>query len=316
MNMFKTNEIVDSVSEQEHDECVSMKTDDAWPKISVVTPSYNQGEFLERTILSVLNQSYPNLEYIIIDGSSTDASVEIIKKYEKDITYWVTEKDAGQTDAINKGWRMATGEIVAYLNSDDTYAPGAMRKVALYLKQHPQIDAVYGTCNLIDENDSIINVWEPTEFNLKSLVRCGISTIPQQTVFFRSHILKDIGFLDASLRHVMDYEYWIRIGQKFRIQRTPYILASFRIHNQSKTSLETSTQWQESCRIRAKYSDESKLLWAVGYWSYKIRRIWPKFIKPIILAKSNKERLAVLHPIRELIKSSVFATKQRLKDED
>ncbi len=294
----------------------SLIEDCSWPRITVVTPSYNQVQFLERTILSVLNQNYPNLEFIIIDGGSTDGSVEIIKKYEKHLAYWVTEPDKGQTDAINKGWRMATGKIVAYLNSDDTYTPGAMKNIVLYLKQHPGIDAVYGICNLIDENDDVINVWDPAEFNLKSLIRCGISTIPQQTVFFKSYIPQKIGLLDTSLRHAMDYEYWIRMGQKFRFQKTPYILANFRIHKERKTSLETGTQWLESCRVRAKYSDESKLRWAIGYWSYKISRIWPKFIKPVIFAKSNKERLAVLHPVRELMKSSVCATKQRLKDKD
>lgn len=285
----------------------------SWPRITVVTPSYNQAEFLERTIQSVLNQGYPNLEFIIIDGGSTDGSVEIIRKYEKQLAYWVSEQDAGQTDAINKGWKKATGQIIAYLNSDDTYMPQAMKNVASYFGRHPEVDAVYGTCNLIDEYDKVINVWEPSKFNLKALIRCGISTIPQQTVFFRSKILDDIGFLDSSLRHVMDYEYWIRIGQKFNFKKIPYIIANFRVQANSKTSLECNTQWLESCRIRAKYSDESKFQWAVGYYAYKIGRIWPKFVKPFISAKSNKEKRNVLYPTLELIKSTFLATKQRLK---
>jgi glycosyltransferase involved in cell wall biosynthesis len=304
------------VDESKITQVPSLSKECSWPKITVVTPSYNQAQFLERTILSVINQNYPNLEFMIIDGGSTDGSAEIIKKYENYLAYWVTEKDAGQTDAINKGWRRASGQIIAYLNSDDTYTPNAMKKVAAYFEQHPNVDAVYGVCNLIDENDKVINIWEPAEFSLKALLRCGISTIPQQTVFFRRKILDEIGFLDISLRHAMDYEYWIRIGQKFNFQKIPYTLANFRIQSKSKTSLESHTQWQESCRIRAKYLDESKLRWAFGYYTYKLRRIWPKFIRPFLSAKSNKERLNVIRPVSELIKSSFWATKQRLKNED
>lgn len=316
MKKFTSQEIKEFVSKPLFDEKVILNKDSSWPKISIVTPSYNQGQFLERTILSVLNQNYSNLEYIIIDGGSTDGSIEVIKKYEKSLTYWISEQDNGQANAINKGWRIATGEIVAYLNSDDTYTAGAIKNIALYFMQHPEVDAIYGTCNIINENDDVINVWEPAEFNVKTLIRCGISTIPQQTVFFRSYVLKEVGLLDTSLRHAMDYEYWIRMGQKFRIQKTPYVLANFRIHTKSKTSLETSTQWQESCRIRARYFDESKLRWAAGYWSYKISRIWPKFIKPFIFARSTKERLAVLHPVLELMRSSFCVTKQRLKEKN
>src|SRR3990172_2381086 len=115
-----------------------MTTKDEYPKITVVTPSYNQVSFLERTILSVLNQNYPNLEYIIIDGGSTDGSVEIIKKYESKLAYWVSEPDRGQSHAINKGWMRSSGEIMAYLNSDDTYRDGALFCIAKYFTEHPE----------------------------------------------------------------------------------------------------------------------------------------------------------------------------------
>jgi len=267
MKRFTSAEIRDFVSKANFDEKMILSKDPSWPKISIVTPSYNQGQFLERTILSVLNQNYPNLEYIIIDGGSTDGSVEIIKKYEKYIAYWVSEKDSGQADAINKGLRISTGQILAYLNSDDTYAPAALNNMVQYLTGHPDIDAIYGICNIIDENDQIVNQWHPAEFDIRALVRSGISTIPQQTVFFRRHILEKIGFLDTSLRHAMDYEYWIRTGKKFRVQKTPYVLANFRVHERSKTSLESSGQWQESCRISDMYSDENKFRWMVRYWN-------------------------------------------------
>jgi len=316
MKRYTSQEIEEFVSNPLFDEEVLLNKNSFYPKISIVTPSYNQAEFLERTILSVLNQEYANLEFIIIDGGSTDGSVEVIKRYEKYLAYWVTEQDEGQTDAINKGWRIASGEILAYLNSDDTYVPGTMRNVAQYLIYHSKVDAIYGTCNIIDESDHIVNVWHPAQFNIRTLIRSGISTIPQQTVFFRSHVLKEIGLLDTSLRHAMDYEYWVRMGQKFRIQKTPYVLANFRIHRKSKTFLESRKQWQESCQVSAKYSNESKFRWIVGYWRYKISRLWPKFIKPFIFARSNKERIAVLHPMLELVRSTIWVTKRRLKEKN
>ncbi len=137
MKKFTSQEIKEFVSKPMFDEKVILNKDPSWPKISIVTPSYNQAEFLERTILSVLNQNYPNLEYIIIDGGSTDGSVEIIKKYEKFLAYWVSEKDKGQADAINKGFKRATGDIVAWQNSDDTYSPDALQSVAGFFRQNP-----------------------------------------------------------------------------------------------------------------------------------------------------------------------------------
>lgn len=131
----------------------------AWPRVSIVTPSYNQGQFIEETIRSVLLQGYPNLEYIIMDGASTDCSVEIIRKYEPWLAYWVSEKDKGQTVAINKGWHHSTGEVLAYLNSDDTLEPDAVVRAVTALEQDSQSDFVFGSCNLIDHSSKRFRVW-------------------------------------------------------------------------------------------------------------------------------------------------------------
>ena len=126
-----------------------------FPKITIVTPSFNQSKFLERTIISVLNQNYPNMEYIIIDGGSTDGSVDIIKKYEKYLTFWCSEKDKGQSDAINKGFEHGTGEIYAYLNSDDLFLPGTLQYIAEAFKSNKNYDLIYGSIYIIDKNDQI-----------------------------------------------------------------------------------------------------------------------------------------------------------------
>jgi len=156
MRKFTSQEIKEFVSKPLFDEKVILNKDPSWPKISIVTPSYNQAEFLERTILSVLNQNYPNLEYIIIDGGSTDGSVEIIKKYEKYLSYWVSEKDRGQAHALNKGFEKATGDLVGWQNSDDIYLPGAFRKVAEVYRNNPNYDVYFGNIYFIDEEDNII----------------------------------------------------------------------------------------------------------------------------------------------------------------
>ena len=165
-----------------------------WPKISIVTPSFNQGKFIEETIRSVLLQGYPNFEYIIIDGGSTDGSLEIIKKYAKWITYSVSESDNGQTHAINKGFKRATGEIVAWLNSDDYYQYSTLSCIAKFFANNDQVDFIYGDLKWVDGNGKTFGKLVPDEFDIiKLLFYC---LIPQQSCFWRSSVFKDIGYLN------------------------------------------------------------------------------------------------------------------------
>ncbi|GAG62509.1 unnamed protein product [marine sediment metagenome] len=165
--MYKYNkqQIKEFVSKPLFDEKALLNKELSWPRISVITPSYNQGRFLEKTILSVLNQNYPNLEYIIIDGGSTDESINIIKKYENYIDYWVSEKDRGQADALNKGFKKATGDIIGWQNSDDIYLPSVFLKIAELFKQNPKIDIIYGNRFDIDEDNNIIGESIFTKFS-------------------------------------------------------------------------------------------------------------------------------------------------------
>jgi glycosyltransferase involved in cell wall biosynthesis len=190
----------------------------SYPRISIITPSYNQGQFIEETIRSVLLQGYSNLEYIIIDGGSSDCTVDIIKKYEPWISYWVSEPDRGQTHAINKGLERATGEIIAYLNSDDFYLPGTFFKVAEQFLQHPETDLLHGRCRYVNEQgekigeqfaditrfDEIVDLWG-VWWKKRQFV--------QPEVFWSRRITEKIGCFNESLYYVMDYDYWCRILQ-------------------------------------------------------------------------------------------------------
>jgi len=206
------------------------------PKISIVTPSYNQAKYLEETILSIINQNYPNLEYIIIDGGSTDNSVEIIKKYEKHLAYWISEKDKGQSDAINKGFRIATGEIICWLNSDDILIEGALDKVVKCFKDNKELDLVNGNLLLIDENSKILS----NHFILKQknwYAKNGIYYVSQPSMFWKRKIFDTIGLLREDFHASMDTEFLIRIFKnRFNIGHIEKILAGFRMHGTSKSS--------------------------------------------------------------------------------
>lgn len=198
-----------------------------WPKISVVTPSYNQGEFLEKTIRSVIEQNYPNLEYIIIDGGSADGSVDIIRKYSDKLTYWVSEKDMGQTHAINKGFRRVTGDIVAYLNSDDMYCPDALETVAKTFMAYDNIDFVFGNKFAVDENENVLRDERHTRFSFAALIVLGM-VVSQPACFWKRSLFEKYGYFDESMRFCMDYEFFCRIGQHIKAKHIRQYLAKFR----------------------------------------------------------------------------------------
>jgi len=224
------------VSKPLFDETILLKKDHSFPKISIVTVSYNQGEFIERTILSVLNQNYPNLEYIIIDGGSTDSSVEIIKRYEKFLSYWVSEPDNGQASALKKGFDKCTGEIMAFINSDDTYCPGTLNKIADLFKRNPGVDIIYGAINLVDKYDNILARRDMSGSRFNFSILLFESSLPQQAVFWRRDIYLKSGGIDSSFLFSMDKDLWVRFrlsGAKFL--RVNEVLANFRLHGLNKT---------------------------------------------------------------------------------
>ena len=219
------------------------------PKISIITPSYNQGQFIEQTIDSVLSQGYPNVEYIIIDGGSTDNSVEIIKKYAKHISYWISEKDNGQSDAINKGLKMASGDVINWLNSDDYYEPNALLTIGQYFEDD-SIHVLAGKSK-IWKNDSYF-ISPGTDIYPTVEKTIGYARIDQPETFFRKSAIDKMGLLNTDLHYIMDREWWIRYLLLFGqdgIIKTEQILVNFRIHEGSKTNNKPADFFQETLNV-------------------------------------------------------------------
>ena len=215
-----------------------MSNDSPWPRVSIITPSFNQAGYLENTLRSVLLQGYPNLEYIIIDGGSTDGSVDIDRRYEPWLAYWVSEPDRGQAHGINKGFRRASGEIITWLNSDDSYLPGSITQAARALQQHA--DIVYGKCRLVTPlGDVLATMDSPGPVTLRRLVMFWEHHWPfppQPAVFFCRRVLDCVGLLDETLHYVMDPELWLRaLDYGFEFRFVDEIWAEYTIHPQSKT---------------------------------------------------------------------------------
>ncbi len=217
------------------------------PRVSVITPSYNQAEFLEQTILSVLNQHYPDLEYIVVDGNSNDGSVDIIRKYEDRITWWVSEPDHGQAEAINKGFSRATGEIVAWLNSDDLYLQGAMQSAVDYLMANPSCGLVYGDVLSLGEHDLPINLQRFSQYDLPDLMKFRI--IGQPAVFLRGSVLQETGFLDNHFKYLLDHHLWLRIAEKSRIAYSGKLWAAARYHAAAKNLAQARFFGEEAFRL-------------------------------------------------------------------
>ncbi|HOV07282.1 MAG TPA: glycosyltransferase family 2 protein [Anaerolineaceae bacterium] len=240
------------------------------PLVSIVTPSFNQAKFLEETIRSVLDQDYPRIEYILIDGGSTDGSVEIIRKYAHRLAYWVSEKDRGQTDALNKGFAAANGSILAWINSDDTYQPGAIRSAVDYLISHPRVGLVYGDLNFINERGEIVGKFPAAQTDLARLRR-GYVHIPQPAAFFRTDLWKKVGPLDPSFYFAMDYDLWVRLAGLSDLQYLPgQVWANFRLHSSGKTMAADERCWPEMLRVH--YRDGGKRI-SLIVLKYRLRRL-------------------------------------------
>lgn len=228
------------------------------PKISIITPTLNQSEFIEETIKSVIYQNYPNLEYIVIDGGSTDGTVKILKKYSQFLSF-ISEPDNGQSDAINKGLKLSTGEIIAYINSDDIYLPDCLNKVGEFFLNNPEPKIVTGKCINIDgegnETRSFITRYKNVllKLNIRNFLKIT-NFISQPAAFWRKELIYSIGFFDTKLRYAMDYDYWLRIAEHHKVYFYNDYLAKFRIYPKSISGSNSKMQFSEEYKVASKYS--------------------------------------------------------------
>jgi glycosyltransferase involved in cell wall biosynthesis len=248
--------------------------------VSIVTPSFNQARFLEATIHSVLEQDYPHIEYIIMDGGSTDGSVDIIKKYAPRLGGWTSERDKGQTDAINKGFARAKGEVLAWINSDDTYEPGAVASAVAFLRDRPEVGLVYGDANYIDESGRVCGRFPAAQTDYRRL-RQGYVHVPQQAAFFRADLWRQVGPLDPSFFFAMDYDLWVRIAARSQVQYLRgHTWANFRLHGNSKTLASGDRCWPEMLKVHFRDGGSWFSVLAAKYllrraigplWSYRLK---------------------------------------------
>lgn len=251
------------------------------PKVSIITPSFNQGQFLEASIRSVLEQDYPNLEYIIVDGGSKDESVEIIKKYQDRLAWWVSEKDKGHADALNKGFSHATGEILAWLNSDDIYFPNAVSEAVAILTSRPEVGMVYGDADLIDDSGKTVGQFGSKQTSYKQMLR-GSVHIPQATTFFRTNLWHQVGPLDLTLFFSFDYDLWVKLAKVSQILYVPKRWAKFRIHGAGKTIVNDDRCYPDMLRVLEREGGSwlswlrlrmitRKLLYSWLPWEFRLR---------------------------------------------
>ena len=269
-------------------------TNAAWPKLTIITPSFNQGLFIEETILSVLNQDYSNLEYIIIDGGSTDNTVEIIKKYESKLAYWISEKDKGQSHALNKGLARATGEIIGWLNSDDVYVKGAFRKVISAFNANPDCILVHGDRILLDAKSLVYGWGDSGIFDPES---SGFN-VCSETAFWRND-KRTVGiYFKEELKFAMDLEFFCRLYKLGRFVKLNSYLGYFRAHEESKST----TIWDVAL---VEAEREWKLIFGDHHegWKYrekrthigKIRLLYKFLINPYLVAYAYIYRRFILN---------------------
>lgn len=220
------------------------------PKVSIVIPSYNQGKYLEDTILSVVNQTYKNIEIIIIDGGSTDNSVDIIKKYEDKIHFWVSEKDKGQANAINKGFKKASGEIFAWLNSDDLYTKNAVELIVNEFNKDPSVSIVYGDYYLLYPSGET-KLKKKISFNY-NICLYSYLMIPQPSCFFRREAFEAVGGLDETFNYCLDYDLFLRMAKNRKVKHIQIPLSYFRLHDESKSVSKKGNFKYENARVREK----------------------------------------------------------------
>jgi glycosyltransferase involved in cell wall biosynthesis len=252
----------------------------AKPLVSIVTPSFNQAPYLEAAMQSVLEQNYPNIEYIVIDAASTDGSYDIIQRYGSRLAYWASEPDRGQTDAINKGFSRATGTYLAWLNADDRLLPNAVAEAVSFLEGHEEIGMVYGDADYIDASGEVVGRFPAAQTDYHRLLT-GYVHVPQQAAFWRAELWHLVGPLDPTFFFAMDYDLWVRLAEISRIHYLPSLWAQFRLHADSKTIQNDHLAWDEMLRVHKRQGGSWFSPIVAKYW---VRRL----VAPLIHSRRRR----------------------------
>lgn len=240
-----------------------------FPLVSIVTPSFNQGNYLEETIRSVLAQDYPRIEFIIVDGGSKDNSVEVIQSYADRLAWWVSEKDKGHADGLNKGFARATGEILAWLNSDDAYtSPTVVSEVVAFLQANPKVGMVYADANLTDDTGKVIGLFPSRQTSYRAMLR-GSVHIPQATTFFRADLFRQVGPLSLSLFFGFDYDLWVKLAKVSEIRYLPRTWANFRLHEAGKSVVNDDRCYPDMIRVAERETGRKLTSLQLRYWVRK-----------------------------------------------
>ncbi|MEW6085638.1 MAG: glycosyltransferase family 2 protein [Chloroflexota bacterium] len=281
--------------------------------VSIITPSFNQARYLERTIRSVLEQDYPRIEYIVVDGASADGSVEIVKKYADKLAWWVSESDSGQADAVNKGLARAKGEILAWLNSDDYYLPGAVSAAVKVFAEHPDVLLVYGNMLAVDDNDKPFNALNYRQLTLQDLLCFQI--IGQPAVFFRRSALEKAGVLDSTFHFLLDHHLWIRIAQHGKILHVNQTWAAARYHAEAKNRAQAAEFGREAFRILDWAKSQPGLGEAIRPVERRARasahRVDARYLLDAgqsVSALKAWTRAFIIHPPTAIARSNIFAS--------
>lgn len=243
--------------------------DTKYPLVTIVTPCLNTEAFIAKTIESVLSQDYPNLEYIVVDGGSTDRTIEIVREYvakNPERMRLIAESDGGVAEALGKGLALAKGEIFAYINADDTYSPGALSTAVHWLRNHPAVAGIYGNANWIDQHGRRLGPYPTEEFDKTALAEsCYIC---QPACFLRTMVLREAGGFDAGYQVAFDYELWLRLAQHHELLRIDSLLANSRMHRANKTLRQRTLGFEEASRALRKYHGYVPFRWAHSYASF------------------------------------------------
>ena len=270
------------------------------PSLSIVIPTYQQGRYIQRTLESILDQGYPALELIVIDGGSTDQTREIIERYQTHIAIYISEKDGGQSDAIRKGFELATGQIITWMNSDDTYAENALITVGQFFAANHSVRFAYGNRDIINENDQVIGRRRQPDFHPRIMRYCHM-IVPQVSAFWQRSLYLESGGVDASLRFCMDFDLFVKMALISPPAHLPIVLGNFRIHGDSKTSNLENVRLAEDQIVQKRYCR-----YKPGTIQFKIVRTYCLILLVLNMANNGGLAERIIERFRSLTSKDIY----------